>query len=149
MKIFLCKTFAVLRVPIIITQESVNMAAIILAIRCVIFALLSASKELDSILSFSRGVLCCRLLDVKHTSRLVQINWKTLRIVKAVYFCYINIISALLCRLSLAPSSQFQETLTLDLKTSLLFPICLVTNHSSWCWRISNCQFHINLILEN
>ena len=53
MKVFLCKTFAVLRVPIIITQESINMAAIILAIRCVIFALLSASKELDSISSFS------------------------------------------------------------------------------------------------
>ena len=107
MKVFLCKTFAVLRVPIIITQESINMAAIILAIRCVIFALLSASKELDSISSFSWGILCCRLLGLKYTSRLVQINWKTLRIVKAVYFCYINIISALLCRIPLAPSSQF------------------------------------------
>ena len=101
MKVFLCKTFAVLHVPIVITQESVNMAAIILAICCVIFALLSASKELDSISSFSRGILCCRLLDLKHTSRLVQINWKTLRIVKAVYFCYIKIISTLLCCLSL------------------------------------------------
>ena len=107
MKVFLCKTFAVLRVPIIITQESVNMAAIILAIRCVIFALLSASKELDSISSFSWGILCCRLLGLKYTSRLVKINWNTLRIIKAVYFYNINIISALLCCVSLTLSSQF------------------------------------------
>ena len=38
--VFLCKTLAVLRVPIINTQETVNMAAVILAICCVIFALL-------------------------------------------------------------------------------------------------------------
>ena len=105
--VFLCKTLAVLRVPIINTQETVNMAAVILAICCVIFAMLSASSELDSISSFSGGILCCRLLELKHTSRLVQINWKTLRIVKAVYFCYIKIISTLLCCLSLALSSRF------------------------------------------
>ena len=57
--------------------------------------------------------------------RLVQINWKTPRIVKAGYICYTCIISAFLYCLSLAFSSRFKETLTLDLKTSLFFLICL------------------------
>ena len=81
--------------------------------------------------------------------RLVQINWKTPRIVKAGYICYTCIISAFLYCLSLTFSSRFKETLTLDLKTSFFFLICLVTKHSSWRWRISNCQFHLDSTLEN
>ena len=57
--------------------------------------------------------------------RLVQINWKTPRIVKTGYICYTCIISAFLYCLSLAFSSRFKETLTLDLKTYLFFLICL------------------------
>ena len=126
-KVFLCKTFAVLRIPITISQDMLR----------------------DVCLAFSKHGTWWYFVIFKGYTDLYKLIERRRELLKQVTFALLALflLFFIVYLVHFLPGLRRHLPWILKLTCSSLF--VWVTKHSSWRWRISNCQFHLDSTLEN
>ena len=126
-KVFLCKKFAVLRMPITISQDMLR----------------------DVCLAFSKHGTWWYFVIFKEDTDLYKLIERRRELLKQVTFAILALflLFFIVYLLHFLPGLRRHLPWILKLTCSSLF--VWVTKHSSCRWRISNCQFHLDSTLEN